>query len=191
MADRLYLVPVITVNGTHRGPAYFQWRLNAGITSPWAMMDYGLMPTALVHAWELSPADEATLDAAPDVYQFPDVLAQPVADPTLDAFFEGLSIPTNWLTPSTTYRELLRSMAGLFQFAQRFEFISGGLPLFGDGVTLETNYNQTGARQAFLDATLASFGYPSVQGNPKLRALAKQAGDAWDARPFVLGPMEF
>lgn len=191
MADHLYLVPIETV-GTYRGPAYFRWRFGTGtITTPWSMMDYGLLPTGLVWARELSPADEALLAAAPDVYQWPDNLDQPITDTTLAAFFEGLNIPANWLQPSTTYRELLRMMAGIFQFAQRFQALSGGLALFGDGVTLDTNYRQTGIREAWIDATLASFEYSPVQGNPQLRSVVKRIGDTWAQITFELGGFRF
>src|SRR5262245_34697964 len=148
MADHLYLVPVETPLAGYRGPKYFRWRHGSGtITSPWSMMDYGFMPTALVWATGLSGADGSMLAAASGVYLWPTNLDAPVTDPTIDAFFEGLQIPTDWLTPSTTYRELLRNMSGLFQFMQRYAVVSGGHSLFEGGVTLETNYNQLSAQQ--------------------------------------------
>jgi len=197
MADHLYLVPVVFDDlGVGRGPQYFRWRFHAGnVSADWAMMDYGFLPTGLVYARGLSLADEAFLAAQPDVYQWPDGagLDAPITDPDLPAFFEALYVPTDWLTPSTSYRALLRMLAGLFQFAGRFGNLSGGAPLFGQpGVTLETNYRSTPTNwQAWFDATIASFGYPPPPGNPRLRSLMKQVGDAWGAKPFYMGGLTF
>jgi hypothetical protein len=37
----------------------------------------------------------------------------------LDTFFEGIGVPTDWLTPANTYLEFLRQTAAMFQFNQR------------------------------------------------------------------------
>jgi hypothetical protein len=188
-------VPIEQV-GAARGPEYFVWRFDANgpsINCRWNMMDYGFIPFALLVAHDITPADHAALILNSDVYAFPDNLDQPVADPNIDVFFEAIDIPTDWLTPATTYRELLRQTAGLMQFNQRYGGLSGGQSIFGNGVTLETNYNSLSVQQqAWFTQTLESFGWLSgVAGNPKLRSLAKQAGDLWGAAPFYLGGFAF
>ena len=199
--QRLYLVPVET-NGNYRGPMYFDgWRGDpspGGIASPWAMMDYGFTPYALLLAKDISQADHDALILNADVFVFPDNLDGPVNDPNVDTFFEAIHLPTDWLTPSTTWRELLRQVAGIFQFNQRYAYISskasGVTHSIFDTATLDTRLNQmTTDEQAWFLATVESFGYDPelVPLNARLRQLVKQAGDYWQDRPFYLGGWEF
>jgi len=197
MAIHLYILPIErNLAGTQRGPKYFFWRFDPdppGIQGGWAMMDYGFLDYALLVS-NLSDADHAFLLAQPDVYSFPQDLNAQISDgPVITAFFEAINIPTDWLTPSTTYLEFLRQMAGLFQFNQRYGGISNGQSLLGNGVTLDNNWNNLSQQQKqWFNQTIASFGYIfNVTGNPKLRALAKQAGDLWGAQAFYLGGIQF
>lgn len=193
---KIYLIPIEQV-GNARGPEYFVWRFDANplsINCRWNMMDYGFINVGLIVAHDITPADHAALILNSDVYAFPDNLDQPINDKAvIDVFFEGINLPTDWTTPSTTYRELLRKTAGLMQFNQRYSGISGGQSIFGNGITLESNYNDLSAQQkTWFNSTLVSFGWlGGVQGNPKLRALAKQASDLWGNAPFILGGFEF
>lgn len=197
---KIYLVPIeqITVTGgSERGPEYFKWRFDANppsINCHWSLMDYGFINVGLLVAHDITPTDHAALILHADVYAFPDNLDQPISDKaTIDTFFEAVNIPTDWTTPSTTYRQLLRQMAGLFQFNQRYSGLSGGQSVFGNGITLDSNYNTMSAQQqTWFVQTLQSFGWQSgVQGNPKLRALAKQAGDLWGNKSFIMGGFTF
>jgi hypothetical protein len=192
---KIYLVPV-EQNGPNRGPEYFVWRNDANppsVNCRWSFMDYGFVNYALLIAHDITPADAATVSAKPDVYTFPDNLDQPINDKAvIDAYFEAINLPTDWTTPATTYRELLRKVAGMMQFNQRYGGISGQ-SIFGGGVTLETNYNQLSAQQrAWFEQTLVDFGwFQGVQGNPKMRTLAKQAGDLWGVKTFIMGGFKF
>ena len=133
------------------------------------------------------------------MYAFPDNLDVAITDrATIDTFFESINLPTNWLTPSTTYRELLRYTAGMFQFNQRYAGIAAAeigetRSVFDGGRTLESNWNNLSAQEkAWFNAAIKSFvpSAPDVTGNPKLRTLAKQAGDLWGAAPFIFGGVE-
>lgn len=194
----VYFIPVEQI-GKNRGPMYFAWHApgtvgTGTITCTWNMMDYGLINVALLATPDITPADDAFLRAQAGVYAFPDNLDQAISDKAaLTAILEPAKIPTDWVTASTTYRQLLRQMAGLIQFNQRFRGISGGASIFDNGVTLDSNYNSLDAQhKTWFVATLQSFGFGSgVQGNPKLRSLAKQAGDLWGAAPFFLGNYTF
>lgn len=160
----------------------------------WAMMDYGFINIALLWAVDITPADDAFLKAQTDVYAFPANLDAQITDKArMDVFFEPINVPTDWLTPSSTYRQFLRSMAGLMQFNQRYGAISTGQSLLGNGITLNSNWNGLSAQQkSWFNQTVASFGYTyTVSGNPKLRTLSKQAGDLWGSQPFFLGGYEF
>jgi len=198
MAYVIYLVPVLMV-GMSRGPAYFAWDENPdGIACGWSMMDYGFSPSALLVAKEISQADQDYLALQTDVFRFPENLDTPVVSDTVDIFFEGINLPTDWLTPSTTYRELLRQTAGMFQFNQRYGGIAatetGELHSIFDNATLDTRLRQlTADEQRWFLMTVESFGFnPAlVDLNAKLRLLVRQAGDFWAGQPFYLGGYEF
>jgi hypothetical protein len=194
--QKLYLVPVETNADGWRGPKYFEWFGDPdppGIVCAWAMMDYGFAPTALLLAKDISQADHDALVLNSDVFAFPDVLDSPVDDPAVDDFFEGVNLPTDWLTPSTTWLELLRMCAGIFQFNQRYNGISGGHSVF-ENADLDTRLRQmTDQEQIWFLATVESFGYDPglINDNSQLRLLVRQAGGYWQDQPFYLGGWAF
>jgi hypothetical protein len=197
--DRLYLVPIIAPldagGAPQRGPKYFGWDYNpTGIGVAWSGMDYGFMPSMLVLAKNIGAADDATLSAAVDVYAFPLNLDQAIpGNNPLSTFFETINVPTNWLTPSNTYRDFLRQLAGMFQFMQRYSGIAGAALLIG-GTTLNTRFNQlTSAQQAWFRQTVQSFGFNDAIINPNntMRQLLRVAGDYWSGLSFYLGGFEF
>jgi len=189
---RLYILP-IDHQGIYRGPMHLKWRFNpAGLDVQWGMIDYGHIDITLVLCPNISLADHTTLTGYADVLPFPENLDQPVADQAFKDSLEVLHIPTDWATPSTTYRQLLRCLGGLFIFGQRYSHIAHG-PLFGNGVTLDTNFKSlSAAQQSAFNATALGMGAPSeVSGNPKLRTLAKMVGDLWGAKKFIMCGVEF
>ena len=129
-----------------------------------------------------------------DVFSFPDNLDQPVTDPNIDTFFENINIPTDWLTPATTYRELMRQTAGIFQFNQRYGGISGvGASIF-DNADLDTRLRQmTTEEQEWFYLAVESFGYSRdlINDNNQLRLFIKQAGSYWEDQKFLIGGVEF
>lgn len=193
-SENFMLVPVEVV-GSARGPEYFKWRFDPdldSLTNRWAAADYGFLPTMLLVAFDMSQADHDALCANVDVYCFPDNLDQPISDGNIDAFFEGLNIPTDWLTPSTSYRELMRSTMGLFQYNQRYSAECGHSLLGEGGYSLDDKWNVLStADQVCFDAVSASFGLPSVVGNPTLRSLVKRIDAYWQGQTFQLGGFDF
>lgn len=195
-----YLVPVEIV-GNYRGPEYFSWRFDQNppsIVCTWAAMDYGFVPYMLIYASDISQSDHDALILNSDVYAFPDNLDAPVTDPIIDTFFESINLPTDWLTPSTTYRELLHNTAGMFQFNQRYAGIYattyGGTHSIFDNADLSTRLRQmTNEEQEIFLATVESFGFDSelVNTNSQLRLLVRQAASYWDTLTFKLGGTEF
>jgi hypothetical protein len=202
--QRFYLVPIETI-GTSRGPLYIQWNVHGSPPDPtdldignWSMMDYGFAPFGLILARDISQANHDALILNADVYAFPEILDQAI-DPqdNLDTFFETIGIPTDWLQPVNTYLEFLRQTSAMFQFNQRYGGIAANQTgelhsLIDDAGGLDARYNQwDNQTQLWFDATLESFGYPPKVGNPSLRQLMKQAGDAWGNTPFLMGGIEF
>jgi hypothetical protein len=156
----------------------------------------------LLFTLDIDPGDHLTLIANSDVYLFPADLDTPVDDPGVDVFFEAIYIPTNWLTPATTWRELLRQLAGMFQFNQRYGGIAaqqtGELHSIFDTAGLDTRLNQMTAQeqvwfQMTIDSFTEQFGLDPITapGNQQLRNLVKTAGSFWDNLPFFLGGTEF
>ena len=202
---KLYLVPIEIVstgaNTEARGPKYLVWKYDPdppGIACNFGMMMYGFTPYALVAALDITQIDHDALILHSDVFAFPDNLDASVSDPNIDTFFETIHVPTDWLTPSTSYRELLRQTAGMIQFNQRYGGIYGerygGWHSLFDTATLDTRLSQlaTQEREIFL-ATVQSFGYdPSlIPTNARLRQLVKQAGSYWEGQPFYIGGYKF
>jgi hypothetical protein len=197
--QKLYLIPVEQV-GMSRGPMYFCWQMEPVpdcIACSWSMMDYGFTNSALLVAKNITQEQHDGLVAHSDVFEFPDNLDGPV-DQDIQAFFEGIHLPTDWLTPSTTWRELLRQVAGMMQFNQRYGGIAanetGELHSIFDTATLDTRLREmTTQEQAWFLATVASFGYDPnlVPTNARLRQLVKVAGDYWAGQSFYLGGWEF
>ena len=193
----IYLVPIETI-GSARGPMYFSWKYNpGGIVCNWAMMDYGFMPSALLVAKDITEKDHAALTKYTDVFYFPDKLDGPV-DQDIQEFFEGIRLPMDWLTPSTTWRELLRQVAGMFLFNQRYGGIAaietGSCHSIFDTATLSTRLRQmTADEQRWFLATAASFGFdPAViSANSQLRQLVKTAGNYWADQTFYIGGVMF
>jgi hypothetical protein len=204
--QKFYLLPIETVStgaGTQaRGPKYFAWRYDpdppALVLSRWSMMDYGFVPSCLLLAQDISEADHTALTANVDVFDFPDNLDGSVNDPGVDTFFEAIDLPTDWLTPSTTWRELLRQVAGMMQFNQRYGGIYaeryGGWHSIFDIATLNTRLRQmTAQEQEIFMLTVASFGINPdlVSTNSQLRLLVKFAANVWQGQAFFLGGVEF
>ena len=204
--QRFYLVPIEVVDtgpGTNaRGPKYFGWKYDPDppplVFGSWAMMDYGFTDFGLLVAKEITQTDHDALILNADVFSFPDNLDQPVTDPNIDTYFEAINIPADWLTPATTYRELMRQTAGMFQFNQRYGGIYaeryGGWHSIFDTATLDTRLREmTDQEQEIFLAAVDSFGYDSsqVNDNNQLRLLVRQAGDYWIGQTFLIGGVEF
>ena len=201
--QRFYLVPIEIRNNT-RGPKYMKrWGGvpdgQGGTTDPgevdcqWSMMDYGFVPSGLVLGHDIDQTNHDLLIANIDVYSFPEILSGPVNDPGVDVFFEAINIPTDWLTPATTWIELLRQLAGMFLFNQRYSGISGGGSVF-DNADLDTRLRlMTDQEQVWFLETVDSFGFDSsvISTNARLRLLVKQAGTFWEGQPLIMGGVEF
>jgi hypothetical protein len=196
----IYLVPVVVV-GSNRGPAYFNFEPGPPnpelIMSGFAMMDYGFTNWGLLIAKDISREDQEFLALQSDVFRFPDDLDGPV-DQDIQAFFEGVHLPTDWMTPSTTWRELLRQTAGMFQFNQRYAGIAametGEAHSIFDNADLSTRLRQmTADEQQWFLAAVDSFGFDSgqINDNNQLRLLVKQAGSFWEGKTFLLGGVAF
>jgi hypothetical protein len=196
MTQQLYIIPVIHLtNPDYNVPAYLPHRFHAAIPGlegiPWAWTTYLLEDVAIVLA-DTTVAQNTLLDAQAGVF--------PIAN--LDATISGTTIrnrvrsalenafvPGTWITTGMSYRNILRAVAGMFEFHNRVVAISQGRVF--DGVkNLSTTINQLSATQiSALTQTATEFGinYSGITGSSTLRAALLLANNLYNAsRPFVI-----
>jgi hypothetical protein len=189
MTQHWYLMPIIGT-GTRQDPLRAKYISDVGITD-WAMMDYGLLPVCIAVA-DVTSQQHSDLIANADVHAVPlnlDAAIGPGAVTTVRALLEGLAIPGNWVQASDTWRTILRTAAGLFQFAQRLhaEF---GITVLGSGATLDTTWAELpqGAKDILLTtAQMLGIDTSAATGSTTLRQIYKAFADAWGAEPFFFG----
>lgn len=141
---------------------------------------------------------DATADAHTAIAALPRVTALPAnldqnltagAVTTVQTALEARNIPAHWVSISLTYRQVLRVVAGMFQFAQIY-YAQHTLNLFRGGVNLDTRVNQipqverdrlsSAAQAAGLDAS-------GITGTTTVRQILRELGEQWLDRPIYLG----
>lgn len=188
---RFYVMPIMVV-GNARGPKYLKWRFfPEGIDCQWSMKDYGLIDACLV-ACELTQAQHEQLAAEPDVAVAPLDIDQSISDiaiPQVQAVLEALRIPADWLTSAYTYRQILRMVAGLFLFAQRYHAMHNEA-LIDSTAQLDLRWNQIPLdRRGRITATAEELGYiySDVTNQWTVRRILKYLADQWGATPILFG----
>ena len=194
MAIQFYLLPIEQVNFA-RGPKYLKWRFSpTGLDVRWSAMDFGLEPVMLVWADVTNPQHTA-LSANTDVVSLPANIDNAISAGALNsvkAALEGLNIPAGWVTTGHTYRQVLRIVAGLFQFAQRFHGLHGER-LFGGSFTMETQFRDLPqAVRTKLTQAAESHDYDTsaLSGTSTVRQILKFLADQWDGEVIVMGGLE-
>jgi len=197
MAIRFYLVPIETVDGNKRGPKYLLWRFTESIAPldvRWSGMDYGLEPVILVWA-DVDAVQHTTLSTNVDVISIPaniDATITAGVLPAVKSALEALNVPAGWVTTGHTYRQVLRIVAGLFQFAQRHHGVHLER-LFSGGFDLNTQFNTLplAVRQRLV-ATANSLNYDTLDlsGSSTIRQILKNLADQWGSKPIVMGGIE-
>ena len=200
---RFYILPIESVvlgdGNIARGPKYFQWQFDpdppALVAAKWSLMDYGLIDAALVVA-DVTQVQHDTLLLNSDVTSPPENIDQNIAAgaiPAVQSALEALRIPADWVTTAFTYRQILRMIAGLFQFAQRHHGMHNE-QLIDSQAQLDLRWNQIPlARRGRIQATADSLGYDysAVQPTWLVRRILKHLGDQWGSKPFIIGGYEF
>lgn len=139
MTTRYYIVPVIPdpIDGS-RSPKYFS-------SMSYVAADYGLEPVMIVTA-DTTDTQHASITANVDVLALPDNLDNPfsgLAANRAKTALEGVNIPAQWIPGGMTYRQVLRAVRGMFDFAQRYNGLTGN-NIFASGITLSTKFSQLG-----------------------------------------------
>lgn len=194
MARSIYIMPIVGTGalGDARRPKY---RNTLFPTLQWSMFDYGNEPWCIVGIQDVPPATDTALNQNADVFELPANLDQTMGTTgvrnTVRNRLESVNMPGTWIQTATTYREVVRFIGGVCQFAQRYQGLVGGL-WFTGAVTLDSTFNSLSAavHQGILD-TAASFNFDttSFTGTSTLRAILKSAGDQYVAAglPLDLG----
>jgi len=194
MTVRFYLVPV-EQSGNARGPKYFKWRFSPdGLDVRWGAFDYGLIPTMLIAA-DVTAGQHDTLAAQSDVTAIPadiDSTVPAQALPAVQNALEDLRIPGGWVTTNHTYREIIRTVGGLFQFAQRHHGLHNKI-IMPENVTLSQTWGDLPlqARQEVrATADSLNYDYSDVTASTTIRQILKSLADQWGDQPLLLGGFE-
>lgn len=197
MTIRYYLIPIEIVDSDKRGPKYLNWRFTenpAPLNVPWSMMDFGLEPVMLIRA-DVTGGQHTTLSANADVISIPTNIDANITAGALSAVkaaLETLNIPAGWVTTSFTYRQVLRMVCGLFQFAQRHHGVHLER-LFSGGFDLDTQFSALplAVRQRLI-ATADSLEYDTsgLSGSNTIRQILKNVADQWGSKPVIIGGVE-
>ena len=101
-------------------------------------------------------------------------------------------MPASWVSPSDTYRSILRELAGYMYFANRL-FANTLLDITQD-VALNTQFQNMSAfwQAALLQAmTEQDYSTANVQGNTQYRAILRDIASQNGGRVFTLGVFTF
>lgn len=191
---RFYLLPIAMID-TGRGPKYVRWRYNPdGIPiESWGLMDYGFEPVC-IFVGDMTDEQHLELSANPDVYAFPTDLDIPVGEEStaLKSSFETFNFPANWITPASTYRQVLRRVAASCQCLQRLKGMVGNYCPFSLGGqwgdhSLNTKLSDIplAVRGALLSAC-GQIGIESINESTTLRGLINRYAWEWK-EPILLG----
>ncbi len=185
---RLYVVPVVAGVKASRVPKYSADLCAVSCVS----MDFGFEPVMLV-AGEMDAARDAAVTANADVAALPvnlDVNLTAAQVTAMQTKLEAVNIPAGWVSTALTWRQVIRTVVGMFQFAQRYNSVAGNVRLFGGTVMLDTQFSALplSLRQD-LQTTAQSLGYDtsSLTATSTVRQILKAMADQWGARPIVIG----
>lgn len=188
-----YMVMPLTVADNRRGPKYLKWPDNpSGMDVRWGLFDIGLLPQAIVAA-DVTTAQVTTLSANVDVTMVPANIDNTITALVLPAVrdaLENIRIPGTWITAgTTTYRELLRMVCGLAQFAQRFHGMFNQY-LIPDEINLNQTWGDlpdTWRQNLRACADSFQYDYSQVSLSTTIRVILKSLGDQWGDTPFYFG----
>ncbi|MDL1909701.1 hypothetical protein FBQ81_03255 [Chloroflexi bacterium CFX6] len=192
MAIRYLLMP-LSVVGNRRGPKYLMWRDNpGGLDVPWNIFDFGLLPQCIA-ACDVTTAQFNGLNGNADVFGVPSNIDGNVTAAALNTVrtaLETVRIPADWVQAgSTSYRELLRVICGLAQFAQRHHAMHGQY-IIPDEINLDQTWGDLpDAWRANLRATADSFhyDYSQISAATPVRAILRSLANQWGDTPFYFG----
>jgi len=199
MTVRYYIMPLLVIVN-ERGPKYMKWTglVSAGnptgIDAPYQYVNFGLEPTCLVVA-DVTDVQHTSLNANADVTAAPvnidDTIVNAAQRDNVRSKLEALNIPAGWVEIGMTFRAVLRPVAHLMLFAQRYHLIANRR-IIEPGYTLDTLISDIPilVRQG-LKAAATSLGYDfsGVSLAWQYRQGLKFLGDQWGVTPVLFGSL--
>lgn len=196
MARSIYVMPIIGdgTKGNSRRPKYLDTHL-AGFNS--SMFDYGDEPWCLVGVQDITAPARTALEAEGDVFPIPDNLDQSMGSTQtrnqVRTRLEQVDIPGQWVQTATTWREVVRFVGAVCQYAQRYQGLGTGTTWFPGNVNLNSTFGtQSQAVQDNMLAAAASFPGMStaafIAGNA-LRTVVQSIGDQYVSRYAAGDPL--
>jgi hypothetical protein len=196
MTVRLYIIPVVHLtNPVYNVPAYLPHRFNPALAGlegvPWAWTTYLLEDWGMIIA-DTTAVQNTLLDAQAGTFPvanldatIPNTSTRNRIRNTLEAGY----IPGTWINTNMVYRNVLRALAGMIDFHNRFVGITSDR-FFKGGITLSTTVGQLTAAQkaAFiLAAQELGVNYASVTDATTLRTVLLLANNLYNAgRPYEI-----
>jgi len=181
MTLNLYVMPIggSGVRTDPRGPKY----LSTLTGFQWGMYDYGNEPACLVGVHDIDVATDTSLRGNPDCYGLPVNLDQAVggATSTVQTALESVNMPGTWVASTNTWRQVVRFVGAVCQFAQRYQGMANA-QWFTGGVTLATTYGSLPvAARNNIAAAAQSFGFDTsgITGASTLRQIITSAGSQY------------
>lgn len=185
MAVRYYLTgrAGTGADGDHYHPNHFTV---TGMGFDWRAIRYGDDGAFIVWA-DVTPTQHTALAANADLVALPANTTNTVGAnlTTVQSALESFNIPADWVTSGMTYRQVLRGVATLFQFAQMFHGRGYG-KLIQAGVTLDTQFNALpqGVKNALLDTAQAlNYDTSGLTGAITVRQILRLMAQQWGSAP--------
>lgn len=181
----------------HRGPKYFKWRYDPdppGIDCRWNLTDYGKALTALVVA-DVTPEQHNSLVAHSDVLALPadvDSKVGGVALQDVRATLESFDLPAHWITAHSTYREVIKGIAGTMQFAHRRHALHDK-KVIEPGHSLDmrlVDLPDHGHDELLSVADSMDIDRSNITDATTVRQLLKHMADHWQDKPIYIGGTE-
>ncbi len=199
MTIRYYILPrdeIInpTTGNESYGPKYIWWQCNPplathdGLQIPWSGYYYGIIPAMLIAA-DVSQEQHDQLVAETDVAGAPidiDTYVTTAAIPKIQTVLEALRIPAMWVDETYTYRQLLRMVAGLFQFSDAY-FGQYREALIDNQAQLDLTWEQVPIDRREKIKTIARqfrWDYAIVTREWSVRQTLKYLADQWGSARF-------
>lgn len=168
-------------------------RNQAGIDARCTVIDYGQLPGAIAVA-DVTEEQHALLIAMSDVT---DLVPHSMIDAALTAedaqrvtlALEQMSVPAQWVTAGQSWREVLRTVAGVFLFAQRMNG-KYRAPVVPEGYTLDSTWADlpVETQQQLLDiVSELRVDYMGAGPETTLRSTHAWLAGAWEGEPIMLG----
>lgn len=162
--------------GTKADPRRPKYIPDVSPTVDWTAMDFGAAPVFLVEA-SLSPAQEAVLNPNADFFTVPalDALLTTGQVSAVSTRLEALGVPAGWVTTALTWRQVLRTVASVFQLCQR-----ANVTIVQANLDLRMNQIPVATRTALQDAAVSlGFSLAGITGSTLVRTALKMIADQW------------